>query len=275
MASRGSTDHTVQMRRSTPGNESFFISHILLLGRARVMVWLGSVLERQSVQAPGCCMPPCWPYWVTTRPSNDHTLLPQLSQLWPLYFRLSPPHMHCSVTPSFPPSQHISIHCSDIGSCNVSHSIFFSPNSFMCKCSLQWVFDLVQGFWFLTHHQYWTILEAPFKYPAVVQSHRDPVALVLQDLLLHKLHQHIDGVDVGVVWFKVPDLGLEEVGWGWAELVSVGACFPTDRGATMNVHYRNTQTSMSLLIPPRIKQNYGRRGREVEGWGTLKYYIFI
>lgn len=52
---------------------------------------------------------------------------------------------------------------------------------------------------FLAHHQYWTILEAPFKYPAVVQSHRDPVALVLQDLLLHKLHQHIDGVDVGVV----------------------------------------------------------------------------
>ena len=37
---------------------------------------------------------------------------------------------------------------------NVSYHIPFCPNSFPCKCSLQWVIGLVWGLWLLLQHQY-------------------------------------------------------------------------------------------------------------------------
>lgn len=59
--------------------------------------------------------------------------------------------------------------------------------------------------------------ETPLRNPAVAQGRRGPVALVLQDRLLHMLHQFIDGLDVGVASLRVLDLGL-----GGSELVSPG-----------------------------------------------------
>ena len=40
---------------------------------------------------------------------------------------------------------------------SVSHSTLLCPHIFICKCSLQWVMDLVQGLWLLLHHPYWVL----------------------------------------------------------------------------------------------------------------------
>lgn len=98
---------------------------------------------------------------------------------------------------------------------------FFCPNSFICRCSLLQVFGLVQGFWLLTHHQCWTITETPLRHPVITQSLGDPAAFVLKDQFLHELHQLIGRVDVGVNWFKVPDLSLDG---SW--IGQLGDCVP-------------------------------------------------
>lgn len=47
---------------------------------------------------------------------------------------------------------------------------------YTCKYSLQHVVNLVQGFWPLTHHKYWTTTETHLSYPAVSQYQGDLVA---------------------------------------------------------------------------------------------------
>lgn len=54
VASRGSTDHSVFLRRFNPGNELFFILDILFK-RDREIVWLGS-----CVQGAEFSQTPCW-----------------------------------------------------------------------------------------------------------------------------------------------------------------------------------------------------------------------
>ena len=66
---------------------------------------------------------------------------------------------------------------------------------------------LVRGLCLLPHNQYWTLIKTPLGYPAVVQSHGDPVALVLQDQLHHVLQQLTDGADVGVDSLNALDVG--------------------------------------------------------------------
>lgn len=48
--------------------------------------------------------------------------------------------------------------------------IYICPNSFPCKYLLQWVITLVHGFWFLKHHQYWTIAETHLGCTAATRS---------------------------------------------------------------------------------------------------------
>jgi hypothetical protein len=48
---------------------------------------------------------------------------------------------------------------------SLSYNILVCPNSSTCKCSLQWVIDLVQGLWFLLHYQYWSLPWTPLRYP--------------------------------------------------------------------------------------------------------------
>jgi hypothetical protein len=67
----------------------------------------------------------------------------------------------------------------------VSHSTPFSPNSFTCKCSLQWVIGLLLGPWLLLLYQYWHLTETPLRYPVVAPCHGNPAALDLQDRALH------------------------------------------------------------------------------------------
>jgi hypothetical protein len=102
--------------------------------------------------------------------------------------------------------QHLAMEATEWHS--VSHSTPFHPNSFTCKCSLQWVTGLVQGLWLLLHYQYWIFTGTPLGYPAVALCHGDPAAFVLQDQPLHVLEQFIHGVDVGVGQPKPLDLGL-------------------------------------------------------------------
>lgn len=47
---------------------------------------------------------------------------------------------------------------------------YICPNSFPCKYLLQWVITLVHGFWFLKHHQYWTIAETHLGCTAATRS---------------------------------------------------------------------------------------------------------
>ena len=61
----------------------------------------------------------------------------------------------------------------------------------------------------LVHHQYCTLTETSFGYPAVVPSHGDHATMVPQDQSLHILQQVIDGVDVGICQLKVLDSGLD------------------------------------------------------------------
>lgn len=53
-------------------------------------------------------------------------------------------------------------------------------NIFTCKCSLQWVLDLVQGLCLLWQHQYWILIWTP-SYPAAALCHGDSAALEQQD----------------------------------------------------------------------------------------------
>ena len=49
---------------------------------------------------------------------------------------------------------------------------------------------------------------APLRYPIIALCNGDPLALDLQEWLLHKLQQFTDGVDAGVGQLKALDLGL-------------------------------------------------------------------
>lgn len=53
---------------------------------------------------------------------------------------------------------------------------FWCPNSFICKYSLPQVVALVQSFWFLKHHKYWTVTETWLGYTTVAQSQGDLMA---------------------------------------------------------------------------------------------------
>ena len=72
---------------------------------------------------------------------------------------------------------------------NVSHSRPFWPHIFICKCLLQWVIGLIQGFWLLLHNQYWIFMGTLLRYPVVALCHRDLPALDLQNKPFHTLQQ--------------------------------------------------------------------------------------
>lgn len=61
---------------------------------------------------------------------------------------------------------------------------------------------------YLLHHQYWTLKETPFHYPAVSQNLGDLVTMALKDGPFYILQQLTDGVDVWVDQLKALDLGL-------------------------------------------------------------------
>lgn len=61
----------------------------------------------------------------------------------------------------FLPLHHLVFCHSDIGSCCLSRSMSFGPNSFTSKYSLHWVVGLDQGFWFLLYHWYRTFTMTP------------------------------------------------------------------------------------------------------------------
>ena len=66
----------------------------------------------------------------------------------------------------------------------VCHTVYpFVHISLTCKCSLQWVFGLFQGFWLLLHYQYWILLGIPLR--VVALCHGDPAALDLEDWPFH------------------------------------------------------------------------------------------
>lgn len=146
-----STDHGVLWRNNLV-SEPFLVSNILSLLRARAIVGLGSLF---------------WG-WVCSSSMLLHTTLPTLlgnvffyllqRSLTPVTAAKSPvlpistSNAPLSVPPSSTPLHHILVCNSGTGSCSMSDSNF-SPNSFICKCSLQWVLGLIQGFWYLTHHQ--------------------------------------------------------------------------------------------------------------------------
>lgn len=67
---------------------------------------------------------------------------------------------------------------SSIGSLSVSHGIYFCPVSFNCKYSLQCIFGLVQGLWFLIHHPACILTTAPLGCLSAALSLRDPVDVV-------------------------------------------------------------------------------------------------
>lgn len=52
----------------------------------------------------------------------------------------------------------------------------FCPNNFTCKYSLQKIIALVQGFWFLKHHNYWAFTQRLLEYSAIVQRQGDLAA---------------------------------------------------------------------------------------------------
>lgn len=97
--------------------------------------WGGGGTE--SAQAPGCCSSVCQSYSTVPCLSSSAFSLSYMLQFCP-----SPPHtFHHFVPPSilsFPPSPP-------------------PPNSFICKYSLQLVFDLIQGFCLLEQHRCWAI----------------------------------------------------------------------------------------------------------------------
>lgn len=168
-------DHGGLLRRSSPGSEPVFILYILLLLIARVVVWLSSLL--------GCGV---LHTILPTLVGSDmflHQPQPSLIPVTTPVPPLSTQHalIHSSIFPTSPPHTHF--RHSGIGSLSVLH--------YHCN-------ELVQGFWFLTHHHYWTIPKTLLGYPTVVRSHGDPASLILQNRLLHELQQPIDGADVGV-----------------------------------------------------------------------------
>lgn len=69
---------TKVFREDSLENELFFISNILLLLRDRVIIHLGSVLGRGTMQAPGCCTPLCpWCPPLSWYPGHDHHVCSQ------------------------------------------------------------------------------------------------------------------------------------------------------------------------------------------------------
>lgn len=67
---------------------------------------------------------------------------------------------------------------------------------------------LVQGPYPLAHHHHRTLTKTFLVHLAVVLSHENPVAIVLQDQSLHILQQVLDGVDVKVGQPKAQVVGL-------------------------------------------------------------------
>lgn len=102
--------------------------------------------------------------------------------------------------PSFAHLQQLLLHPGGTRNCYVTHSVPFCLISFSHKCSLQLVFSLVLGLWFLVLHPHWILTETPLGYPATAQSHRDTAGI----LALHELQQSmiIARVDVKVGQYK-------------------------------------------------------------------------
>lgn len=130
MASRSSMNHGGLSRESNPENEPFFISDILSLLKIKVVMRLGgmlggwiytrSLLANATVPTLLCSnMFPC-----RLRPS-----LTPVTPVMPLFLPLSIVHV-LPIPPSSPP-----LHLNFVG--RVSHGIFFCPNSFTRKYSLQ------------------------------------------------------------------------------------------------------------------------------------------
>lgn len=82
---------------------------------------------------------------------------------------------HCSVLPSLLPPISYSFVIVAFKTA-VSHSVLFLLLSLLFKklnvkkIMAKRDFGLVQGFWSLTHHKYWTISETSLDYPAVIQN---------------------------------------------------------------------------------------------------------
>lgn len=74
---------------------------------------------------------------------------------------------------------------------------------FTCKCSSQRVIGLVQGLWFLLHHQCWALIRT-----FVSLCYGDPAALGLPVRSLHILQQIVDRMDVGAGQVITLGLGL-------------------------------------------------------------------
>lgn len=77
----------------------------------------------------------------------------------------------------------------------------FCPNSFTCKCLLQWVIGLVGGLWLL-------LTGTPFGYPVVVLCQWRSCSFFRCDQLRHVLQQFIDNMYVSVRQLKTLDLDL-------------------------------------------------------------------
>lgn len=98
---------------------------------------------------------------------------------------------------------------------SVFHNIPLSPNTFIWKCSLQWVNGLVQDLWLLLHHQYWFFTGTPPGYHVVALYYGDPAVLDQQGQAFHEFQEFTDDVDFAVGQLEVLGLGL---GGNWKKI---------------------------------------------------------
>ena len=94
----------------------------------------------------------------------------------------------------------------------VFHNIPMRLHSLICKCSLQWVIDLVGGLWLLLHYQYWIFSRTPWISHCCTVSWRS-CSFESAGLPFDILQHLIDGVDVGAGQLRALDPSL---GSSWA-----------------------------------------------------------